>query len=445
MGVVQFLLGVHPPLLIVRPAIVQLLPGVRQLFFRIRDLLLRIRQLLFRVRDLLLRVGGLPLAVLIFLQAVGIVGPALLVVLHAIGVLRLAVGQLPVGVVQLLFRVRPLTAVLVPAVGQLDLRVLNLFHGVGIDRVVPQVRPLIDSRLNARREGVDLRLIRIGIGVGRVFHGQENLVIRLKVKSVLRNVYVPGHTAAADGAGAALKVEVVGGVDQPHDRIFPAVQQLPGVLVVIGGYGQRAPQVLLAKAAQVGQTLARRLRHPACQELGHVDALRQGVGLDDQLLPLVHLRQKVRVYRAPGLSNALQTGKTGHVLLGKAQGGQQPEVKEPLLRQIADPRGGHGGLAGAQPREKAHAQEYNGQDRQVAAQTLPDLPQGALQQRLYHSSASTGTGAALISSLVTEPFFTWITRSAMAVRALLWVMMITVMPCRRLMSCRSCKMALPVV
>ena len=42
------------------------------------------------------------------------------------------------------------------------------------------------------------------------------------------------------------------------------------------------------------------------------------------------------------------------------------------------------------------------------------------------------------------PFLTRITRSAMLVSALLWVMMITVMPVFRPVSCRSCKMALPV-
>ena len=45
----------------------------------------------------------------------------------------------------------------------------------------------------------------------------------------------------------------------------------------------------------------------------------------------------------------------------------------------------------------------------------------------------------------TVPFFTWITRSAMAVRALLWVMIITVMPSRRLITWRSLRIALPVL
>ena len=444
-GVVQLLLRVDAALLILRPTVIQLLPGVRQLLLGIRDLLLRVRQLFFRVRDLLFRIGGLLLAVLIIQQAVRVVAPALLVVLHAIGVLRLAVGQLPVSIIQLLFRVRPLTAVLVPAVGQVDLRVLDLAHGVRIDRVVPQPGPPVDGLLDFRLDGIDLLLIGIGICFRRVFHGQEDFVIGLEVKPILRNIYVSGYAPAADGAGPPLKVEVVGRQDQPDDRILPAVQELAGVLVIVGRYGQRAPQVLLAEAAEVAQALVCRLRHPARTQLGNVDALRQGVGLDDGLLPVPGFRQKVRVYRAPGRLNAVQSGKIGHVLLCKAQSGQQPEVKEPLLRQIPDPCSGHGGLAGPQPREKAYAQKHDGQDCQIPPQALPDLPPGAFQQRLYHSIASTGTGAALISSLVTEPFFTWITRSAMAVRALLWVMMTTVMPCWRLMSCKSCKMALPVV
>ena len=121
------------------------------------------------------------------------------------------------------------------------------------------------------------------------------------------------------------------------------------------------------------------------------------------------------------------------------------EVIELLPVQIVPSGGHHGWLAGAQAREKAHAQPDDCQDRQITPHALADFPQAGAEQRLYHSISSTGTGRSLTSTDVTVPFFTWITRSAMAVRALLWVMMMTVMPCFRLMIWSSFRIDLPVL
>ncbi len=134
-----------------------------------------------------------------------------------------------------------------------------------------------------------------------------------------------------------------------------------------------------------------------------------------------------------------------HIILRKAQGGQEAEVIELLCFQIGPPCKHHVWLAGPQARKKTYPQTYNGQNRQIPPKALADLPQGRTKQRLYHSISSTGTGRSLISTEVTAPFFTWITRSAMAVRALLWVMIMTVMPFFRLMSCNSFKIDLPVL
>ena len=55
-----------------------------------------------------------------------------------------------------------------------------------------------------------------------------------------------------------------------------------------------------------------------------------------------------------------------------------------------------------------------------------------------------GVARSFRSTAVTVPLLTRMTRSAMAHRALLWVMMMTVMPRRRLVSCSSFRIALPV-
>ena len=168
------------------------------------------------------------------------------------------------------------------------------------------------------------------------------------------------------------------------------------------------------------------------------------MGLDHHLGALFDLREEVGEHRAPGGGHILPGGEGVHVVLGEPQGREEPEVVKFLLLQIFDPGGHHVRLAGTQSGEEAHPQAHDGQDRQIAPRALPYLPQGGAKQRLYHSISSTGAGRSLMCADSTVPFFTWITRSAMAVRALLWVMMTTVMPFFRLISCRSFRMDLPV-
>ena len=69
------------------------------------------------------------------------------------------------------------------------------------------------------------------------------------------------------------------------------------------------------------------------------------------------------------------------------------------------------------------------------------LPRG----RHYHSICSTGVGCSLRSMAATVPFLMWMTRSAMGVRAVLWVMTTTVMPSLRQVSWRSLSTSLPVM
>ena len=168
------------------------------------------------------------------------------------------------------------------------------------------------------------------------------------------------------------------------------------------------------------------------------------MGLEDRLPAVPCLGEEVGVHRSSGRRHPLQPGEPLHVLLREAQGGEQAEVVEPLPVQVGHAGVHHGRLAHAQAGEKAHSQPHDGQNGQIAAQALADLPQGGAQERPYHSISSTGMGRSLHSTEVTVPFFTWITRSAMAVRALLWVIITTVMPFFRLISCRSFKMDFPV-
>ena len=63
----------------------------------------------------------------------------------------------------------------------------------------------------------------------------------------------------------------------------------------------------------------------------------------------------------------------------------------------------------------------------------------------YHSILSTGTGSGFVSVLCTVPLLMWITRSAMAVSAVLCVMTMTVRPVWRQVSCNRRSTCLPVL
>ena len=62
----------------------------------------------------------------------------------------------------------------------------------------------------------------------------------------------------------------------------------------------------------------------------------------------------------------------------------------------------------------------------------------------YHSMSAMGVGAWLRLISVTLPLLNRMRRSAMGASAELCVMMMTVMPSRRQVSCKSCRICLPV-
>ena len=250
----------------------------------------------------------------------------------------------------------------------------------------------------------------------------------LEVEALQRDIHEPGNGAAAQGACPPLVVEVAGGVDQPHDGVAVIAQELPGVLVVAPGDGERLVQPVRGEVPGVDDALVRRFRHPPGGEAEEVYVLRDGVGPDHPLRALVQNGEEVGEHRPPGGPHPRLPGEARHVLLREPQGGEEAEVVEPLLLQILDARGHHSRLAGAQARKEPHPQPHNGQYRQVPPQALADLPQGGFQHSPYHSISSTGAGKSLVRTEITDPFFTWMTRSAIAVRALLWVMMMMVMP-----------------
>ena len=131
----------------------------------------------------------------------------------------------------------------------------------------------------------------------------------------------------------------------------------------------------------------------------------------------------------------------------QAEGRDQLEIEEDGLLQIVVRRQDDRVPRAPQARKKAGPQHNDSQDGQISSRRPKDRPERILAERglaFYHSISSMGMGFSFSSTALTVPFLTRTTRSAIAVRALLWVMMITVIPVSRPVSARSFRMALPV-
>ena len=150
-----------------------------------------------------------------------------------------------------------------------------------------------------------------------------------------------------------------------------------------------------------------------------------------------------------------------HVTVGKTEGGKQADIHHIGIVIISIRRFVHIGRRGDQSEQKAHAQRRNPEDRQQAALHIPHPPEkhgriGGLSRtvlpvllflffhRRYHSICATGRGDSFRSQERIFPLLTRITRSAIAVSAPLWVMMITVFPVCRQVFCKRERMAFPV-
>ena len=169
------------------------------------------------------------------------------------------------------------------------------------------------------------------------------------------------------------------------------------------------------------------------------------MGMTDRLGAVLRNIDKVSADGAAGGLHPVQLRKSRHILVGKAEGTDQAEIVQVQFINIGICRLENGWFGNTQSGKKAHAQGNDGEDGEIAPERTTDTAQHRFpQHRLHHSISSTGVTFAFFSCRSTVPFFTEITRSAIAVNALLWVMMTTVMPVSRLVSCNSFKTCLPV-
>ena len=208
--------------------------------------------------------------------------------------------------------------------------------------------------------------------------------------------------------------------------------------------GHRFAYHARTRIAGVQNDLVRCFGQPAAHKVHAVDIRQQRMEVQHVVLPFCRFDQSVDGERPFRQCDGGIARKRINVLIRKPQRGDQAEIVQQKIRQIIICRFEHGIVGNTETDEESDAQRDDGENRQKSAQRGPDGAEKRTQKHGYHSMSSTGVTVSLTRCSRMVPLLTLIMRSAMAVSAELCVMMTTVMPVWRAVSCSSLRMALPV-
>ena len=371
--------------------------------------------------------------------------------------LSFPVGDLPPGVLQLGGRLlKPAVAfrlalfILLPGVVQ-------LFVGLGHHLVVPHHHLGFPQGLQRVRHRLDGILI--GLGEGLLFlgllHRHKSVGIYLQAETVLHGISDQIDLAVPDIAGFPLDGHVIGACDHAHHRKGIHGQGAAEVRVV-GGKTDGIPDGnrIAAHDSFLHHAFPRLFWQAALYQLHPIQIglllPAEGEAVDTGQQGAVPLRNQQRIRRIGGhdVRDSRRVPDDGDVLLGQTHGGKHSDIHQ--VGFIVVPVGGYPHIRGGgqKSRKEPDTQRGNGENRQKPADALPDLPKNHLCVGFlhsYHSILSTGVGSVFSSEETTVPLLIWITRSAIAVSAWLWVITITVRPVFRQVSCSSFSTALPVL
>ncbi len=416
--------------------------------------------------------------------------------------LRLAVDDLSLGVVYLRLAVRELgrgvgeglggvvqgllgVGELLLGVVDLGLPVVDCLLRVGLHRGQAGRRPLGNKTLDLGLMRLDQVAVLVGVGVlvRGVLEGHARRHVHVGVELVAHD-----HRIAFEAARAGRRLAHVHDGDDLR-RVDVADHGVLGVVeagLVAQGVGllahadSGADGVLLADV-RVDGDLALTLRHAAVDELElgdlvghahHAHGVRRA--LDGHVLEVAVLDGR----RAADLVDGRD------VFLVQAVVAQHGEIGQRVLAEVRLARGAHvrAGHEEADERERAERHEQHNRyeaplgmgdraphvfpKRRLAAPGARSARRAGVERARrrrgrrararggfpavrhvslpYHSICAMGVGAGLTSMDCTRASCMRITRSAMGAMAALWVTMITVAPCLRLMSSRMPRTCLPV-
>ncbi len=109
--------------------------------------------------------------------------------------------------------------------------------------------------------GVHLHFVSVGKDRAGVFQLDEQLGVIVHIEPAQRQVNKSADLAAGKVRRAALKIQVIDGVDHPHDRISGVGKAVYRILVVLWRYRHHAADVALAELTRISNALVVRKRH----------------------------------------------------------------------------------------------------------------------------------------------------------------------------------------
>ena len=309
------------------------------------------------------------------------------------------------------------------------------------------------QRLLHRGHGIII-VLRVGLLIKGAGNRHIQIGIIVQIKAAVGDIGDAADGAVANGGAASLHHgNIIAGGDHAHHGVFRAGEGLLVLLLGQDGEGAaHAHNAVVEGIFPLHHTFIFRLRPAAVHQQGavHIGAAgaaeaahavepgHKGVagGKDD--LPVGHVGGHDGLHPRNG-------GDGRRVALLQTKAADDAQVVEVGVVIILAGGVAHIRRCDQQTRQKAAAQRHDGKNGKKAAEAAAHRPDTGLPEgTVYHSICSTGTGPGLTSLLMIRPLFTRMTRSAMAVRAVLWVMTMTVLPVERQVSCSSFRMLLPV-
>ena len=278
--------------------------------------------------------------------------------------------------------------------------------------------------------------------------GQIDFGKIVHIEGALGNVIVVFQTAAAYRGGTPVHIHVQRCGNTSNNGEGLIAQAIHRIFVIIGRQRDSLPQHVLSPVESICQTFVIRLRHPTAAQGNLIDILGNGIEAVYAIFPiLAGFCDQIHPDRAFSLGDTLQLLYLVHILLSPAIAADQTDVEHILLVGKILPRGNHVGFGHQKADKQPRAQSDDRGNGSISSEGLDNglaqIPAHGISFH-HHSISAMFCGCSFCVTEKTVPFLTRITRSAIAVKALLWVMMITVIPVLRPVSCSSCKMALPV-
>ena len=219
------------------------------------------------------------------------------------------------------------------------MRVVQLLVGLSDHIVIPQIGPVLSQRLQPVDHAVHQRFIVLPVAEQcfRALHLEIDLGIGIHGKGALGQHHKGGHRTGAQRRGAPLNQrDIQWRIGGTHDGKGIVDQ---GVFIVavagIKGDGIAHGKPALIQKGRLHQAFPVILGQASLLQIGQIEALfREGNQLDDEVV-VPNGDRGVGLIAALRGDDPLLLGQGRHVLIGKPQGGEHPDIHQSQAVKIA--------------------------------------------------------------------------------------------------------------